>query len=258
MNTSATNIVYPFDIIFAVAAPLHSAKLDIVIKTIHSFQQSDRIKAIVELWISAANLGMFSGEHIEPSHSVITTLGVKVNSANVLHYELECAGVSVGAYQVLLKMLFQSHHHKECILHIAVRMANISGTLLNLEQVLCSRLPGRYEPLPFTLSIPQPLEDNTYPVIRLQFCKELSDNEFEYISRCITIWDKLVASGGYYEPFEPIEAPQDEDELYLVSPDTVEHPCEGSQDEPMAYDALINMAVRLHVTFCPLVALEID
>ena len=201
---------------------------------------------------------MFSGKHVEPSRSVMTVLTIKAKPQNILHFELECAGISVGAYQILLKMLFQSHYPDQSLLHLEVRMADTSEALFNLEQVINSELPEHFQPLPFNLAIPQPLESNSNPVVRLQFCKALSDEEFEYISQCIFIWDKLIAFGGFYESFEPLEVSYVEYELYLVSPDTVEHPCEGSVDEPIAYDALINMAVYMHVSFCPILILEID
>jgi hypothetical protein len=83
--------------------------------------------------------------------------------------------------------------------------------------------------------------------------------EFRIVDGHIADWHTLILLGGYQDSFDALrELPMRPGKTYLAAPDTVEHILYGFTGPSAAYDALINMAIKLHHTFCPVERIEIE
>ena len=98
----------------------------------------------------------------------------------------------------------------------------------------------------------------------MEFQRDISDDELVTILPLFWAWDNVVIRGGYLEELEDrdadldIEASLASQQTYLTSPNTVEHLFYEFVGQEAAFDALINMAIRLHYIFCPLTSFEIE
>lgn len=179
--------------------------------------------------------------------------------AGAINAIVEHTGIDAGAYRVLLNMLAQNHYVNEQLARVYLGIKGEEPRkVVGLDSILYRRCAPHADSPPFVLYIPQPLEENEQPVIRIEFARNLSQTEFDFVAGSLQIWDDIIASGGFADTFDRIDLMEPSGECYMLSPNTVEHPCDGSPDQPVAYDALINMAIKVNATYCPIVVLEID
>jgi len=218
------------------------------------------IAPAVDAFISAANFGMFSKEptaKIKP----IEVESFETQGQGIIRYLWKVNGVQVGAYRVLINMLEAAHHFSTQLERIRLISIPDQGKRLNWDDFLSTSFPGKAFKPPFLLRYISNLEE---PLIRLEFQRDISDDELVTILPPLIAWDNLVIRGGYLEELEDRNADLDIEEslatqqTYLASPNTVEHLYYDFIGQEAAFDALINMAIRLHYLFCPLLSFEIE
>jgi hypothetical protein len=133
---------------------------------------------------------------------------------------------------------------------------------LGLGEVLARPFPGRVREVPFELKLRPFFFDDPEPLIRMEFQREMADEEFDRIKLMVDAWDTLLMLGGYRESptreagrlFERGEL----FELILAEPTVLEHLVYAFEGPEEAFNSVINMAVNINSRICPLVSLEFE
>jgi hypothetical protein len=225
-----------------------------------------KVLKIADAFVSAANLGMFSMQPAA-SHITIAVEGTEYPSAGTIRFLWRVAGIQIGAYRVLLNMLSAAHRASGLLNWVRLTSAPVGGKRFSKNDLLNCPLPGKANKPPFELRVQRNLDDCREPLIRLEFERNISDDETAQLVPSFRAWDNLVLRGGYtenledrdpvldtVEELEELEIPQ----TYMASPNTLEHLFYEFEGQAAAFDALMNLAIRLHYTFSPLAGLEID
>lgn len=221
------------------------------------------IDEIVEVFVAAANVGMFS---IDPAvdKKTIQIESTGSHREGMIRYVWNVAGIDVGAYHVLLNMLEVANNLSEHLHWIRLISTYDYRKRLNRNDILCIPFPSKAKALPFILQCNGNLADKKEPVIRLTFRRDISDDELIMVTRLFIIWDNLVIRGGYLEDSADmdtklgVEEKLSSQQTYLAASCTIEHLLYEFFGHEAAFNALINMACRLHYIFCPLVSIEFE
>ena len=96
-------------------------------------------------------------------------------------------------------------------------------------------------------------------LIRFEFSRELSNDEFDAIEPLFVTWNHLITHGGYGNDVGEVEL---DDaivcgETYMAAPDTLEHEFVCAVAHVAAFEAVVNMAIGVHRRLCTLKRVEI-
>jgi len=223
----------------------------------------NEVQQIVGAFVSAANFGMFSKEPAAAARTIQVESQESVEGGGG-RIAWSVTGMQIGAYRVLLNMLEAAHYASKLLDLVRLTSAPSGGKRFSKDDLLTSPFPAKTNNPPFELRVGQNLAYCREPLIRLEFKRRISDEETARLFPPFLAWDNVVLRGGYLEDLEDRKAELDiEEELtsprtYLAAPNTVEHLFYEFEGQAAAFDAVINMAIRLHHTFCPLAAFEIE
>jgi len=222
--------------------------------------QVTEITKIVEVFVSAANFGMFSTDPAAVTKTIEVD-SIESQREGVIRYVWNVTGIQVGAYRVLLNMLEVANDLSGLLQRIRLISTDDRGRRLNRDDIHSISFPSKAGTLPFTLQYNCNLADNKEPVIRLIFESDISDDELLTLFPLFISWDNIVVRSGYLEEFADIDAELDvgaglaSQQTYLTTQCTVEHLLYEFVGHEAAFESLINAAHRLHHVFCPLVSI---
>lgn len=217
----------------------------------------------VEAFEAAAQAGMFS------RHPAATTVPMQVEGGGVsqpqrVRRAWRVTGMQIGAWRVLLSMLDALHHEIAPLAYVRLVSSDIAEPRLAWHDVIRSPFPRRSAALPFDLRIDRSLEDTSEPLIRLTFERDIDDAALQQLIPLFAAWDRLVLCGGYVQdpddrdPVSDIEERLGTQQTYLAARDTVEHLLYEEVGVAAAFDAVVNMAVKLDLGFGRVAALEFN
>ena len=259
MTTSQSYKVPPFKVDINIYPPLENMRLKVVAKGKQPNQDLELLRDVLSYFVSAANAGMFSSLPYKPEQALMKIESIDENSKGELNCIWESRNINIGAYRILLKMVTQSHHGHAPLSYFGMSSTGNVGGLTKLENVLDSPYPERASNLPFSIDLAGDLDSVTMPAIRLVFSRDLNTKEFQNIEELIADWHTIILLGGYSDSFEAIkELPMHPGKTYMASPCTIEHVLYDFNCPSEVYDALINMAVKLHTALSPLLRIEIE
>jgi|GEM_PF-2079837 len=221
------------------------------------------IVQVVDAFESAANFSMFSKKPTAKMKTIAVD-SVESQGQGRIRYLWRVTGIQVGAYRVLLNMLEVTHHFSEQLERIRLISTLDRGKRMNRNDLLSTSFPGMAGKPPFVLRYNSNRIDYREPLIRLEFKRDISDDELVKILPFFLAWNNVVIRGGYLKKLEhrdadlDIEASLASQQTYLAAPNTVEHLFYDFVGQKAAFDALINMSIRLHYFFCPLSSFEIE
>lgn len=227
-----------------------------------SLSEMTEVAQIAQAFASAVRTGMFS--RALANTTPIETVAVEGPANGKYRCQWKVRGIQAGAYRVLLNMLEVMHHFSEPLESIRLSMPTRQGKKMNRQDVMNAPFPGQIFEPPFKLQVKKNLVDSREPLIRLEFQREINDEELAALVPLFVAWDSIIIRGGYLEDLEDrdadvnIEESLSSQQTYLASPNTVEHLFYEFIGPKAAFDALINVAVNLHTTFCPLTSFEIE
>jgi hypothetical protein len=215
------------------------------------------LKEVVSYFMSAAAGGIFASPPAVPELARSVTRSASVLPTGFTGtYEL--SQVSPQAFRILLGMVVQSHFGHAALSDLRISAVPDPAAYWDLSQILVGGYPGRASATQFDLDLAPDLEDQSMVAVRLRFARALTEHEFRDVEERIADWHTLMLLGGYVNSFGKIKAyPVRPTPTYRVAPSVVEHVLYGSP-ESAAYDGMVNLAVNLNTTFCPLLALEIE
>lgn len=217
----------------------------------------------VKAFEAGALAGMFS------RHPAATTAPMQVEDDAVSQLQhirraWQVNGMQVGAWRVLLNMLDALHHEIAPLAYVRLLSSDIAKPRLAWRDVIRSPFPRRSAALPFDLRIDRSLEDTSEPLIRLTFERDINDAALQQLIPLFAVWDRLVLCGGYVQdpddrdPVSDIEERLGTQQTYLAARDTVEHLLYEEVGVAAAFDAVVNMAVKLDLGFGRVAALEFN
>jgi hypothetical protein len=221
----------------------------------------DTLVAIVETFERAARAGMFS------PNPAPTTVPIEIVAADTSGLRVRRVwrmnGVHVGGYRVLLNMLDAMHRFDAPLGSVTLRSSVVDERRLAWRDLMAYRFPDKSAQLPFEWRVGRDLVDSAEPLIRIQFDRDITDDALRAITPLFVTWDGLVIRGGYVD--DPVDLADTDiaeslagQQTYLASPDTVEHLFYEEIGPEAAYYALVNMALKLHLTFCAVRSFEIE
>lgn len=218
---------------------------------------------IVESFEAAAHASMFS------MHPTATTVSMRVipggwSEASRVRRVWWVEGIQAGAWRVLLNMLDTMHHVAAPLASVRLLSTDIAEPRLIWRDVMRLPFPSRSATLPFELEVERSMEDTSEPLIRLAFLREVDDAALQRLASMFSAWDNLVVRGGYWENLRDREAIPDVEEslssqqTYLAAADTVEHLLYEQIGDAAAFDALVNMAFKLNLSFGRVASLQFN
>jgi hypothetical protein len=157
-------------------------------------------------------------------------------------------------------MLAVTHQYQSALASLSLHATVGRGALLTLSDITAFPYPKRTEPVGFPLRLPQIRDELGDPNIRIEFTRDVQDDRLELFETWFTAWDHVITHGGYFHVADELELDDDVvlGETYMLSPNTVEHTLERVVDSVEAFDAVINMAVRIHRTVHPVASFELE
>jgi hypothetical protein len=218
---------------------------------------------LVASFVRAAQAGMFSTNPAADTQAVQLSL-VSGSGEQELRFVGKTEGIHIGAYRVLLNMVELFHRFVAPVASFRVFSLHAHGDRLGLREIASAPFPPKPSPLPFQFRAERSLDDSRDPAIRLQLARRTDDQELGIVTPSFVAWDEVVLRGGYYETAEDRDPGLDLEEslagqqTYLSAPDVVEHVLYEFVGRREAYDALTNMAVRLHKRVFPIASLEVS
>jgi hypothetical protein len=252
------SLCLPFFARLSLPDTLEEAELNVVLKGKDPGAKLPRTDQVFLNFLSAAQAGMFAGERIPPDQSHLQIVSRQYEGAGI-SYHCKAYGVDVGAFRILLNALAESCRRFEPLVEVSLTGISPSGNDTVLKALLGRPFPGRVRNVPFELKLREFFFENREPLIRMAFQRNLSDEEFDQIKPMMAAWDNILMLGGYLEPatrdagFFP-----EPGELFLAEPTILEHLIYGFEGPEETFNAVINMAFKLHFSICPLVSLEIE
>ena len=205
---------------------------------------------------------MFSKEPTAPPRALVVD-----SSDSRTPSKIQCVwkvrGIQVGAYRVLFRMLERAHRASGLLEKIRLVSTEGGSRRVSKTDLLNSPFSIKAGKPPFALRCRRNLADCREPLIRLEFQREISDDELVTLQPLFLAWDNVAILGGFLDESRDQDASPDihaalaSQQTYLSAPNTVEHLFYKFVGRQTAFYALLNMIVRLHSEFCPLVSLEI-
>jgi hypothetical protein len=247
----------PFRAAVGIPDTLRESQLVLVLKGKDPDRKLSQTELVLSNFLTSADAGMFAGDRVPPAQSLLQVVA-RESDANQVRYHWRIRGVDPGAFRILLNLLCESSRRMEALDEVTLKGASPSSGDKRLQAILASPFPGRAKDVPFELPLREYFFESHDPVIRIECQRALADEEFDQIKTMLESWDHILALGGYLDAparqagFFPYPG-----ELYLVEPTVVEHLISGFDGPEETYNAVIAMAVKLHSTICPLIALEI-
>jgi hypothetical protein len=259
MNSTQFAKILPFDVDINIYPPFEDMRLQVVAKSKQPGQNLELLSEVLFYFVSSANAGMFSSQPYSPEQAFMQIVSSNDTSKGEIKCIWESRYIKPGAYKILLRMVAQSHHGHVPLSFFELSSLSKLGTPMHLEEVAASNYPERVIKTPFELDLAGDLDIVTMPAIRMEFIRGLDSDEFQKVEQLIADWHTLILLGGYLDSYEALkELPMHPGKTYLASSNTVEHVLYGFTGPSVVYDAIINMAVKLHFTFCPLSRMEIE
>jgi hypothetical protein len=217
------------------------------------------VRRIVELFATSANAGMFPAKHTSPEETALT-VAAETNESGRLQQRWSVRGLGPGAYKVFLSLLGVVHQYESPLASITLRSMNGRGRIVNLKEIIEYPYPQRAEIIEFVLRLPRIRDEFGSPRIRIEFVDDVVDDHLDRLTEWFTAWDHLITHGGYYHVADGLELDDEVNfgETYMLSANTVEHTFESVVGGAGAFDALINMTVRIHRTVHRVAAFELE
>lgn len=255
MNTDAKGGVPPLNIELLVAdASVHAEVTFDVIPT-DSTTSKKHIEYIVALFQRAVGTAMFSGGR----NASLEIASVKNITEGRFLQQWKINGIEPGGYRVFINMLEIVHIRQVALASVRLVSPPQEGKRLDRHAVMASDYPARGRAVPFGLRLKRVLAGTKNVLVRLEFTRELRNEEVDMLEGLFVTWDRLITHGGYGSEFGEVALDDSivRGETYMASPDTLEHEFICTIGQAAAFEPLINMAIKLHRTFCPLTAFEI-
>lgn len=239
------------------AAPDSSQRIIIEARPLQPKNELEMLKEVISYFMSAAGAGVFASPPAMPelAHSAANSVS---GSPTGLTGTYELSQVSPQAFRILLGMVVRSHFGHAALATFRISVVSGPATHWNLSQILAGGYPGRVPATQFDLDLAPDLEEQSMAAVRLRFARALTEQEFSDVRERIADWHSLMLLAGYVNSFENKKGFSVRlSPTYRLTPSIVEHVLYGSPGLA-AYDGLVNLAVKLNATFCPLLALEIE
>ena len=187
-----------------------------------------------------------------------SSIALEREGTETLRYVGACESVHPGAWRLLLASLCQSHYAHAALRGVRLRVEPAAGGALHADTLFAWPLPERRTRVPFPVDELETFSGSSEPLVRLEFARALTDDEFDRLSEAITSWESLILLGGYNDSCERREdLPYTPGELYRASPRVVEDTMFGFDVRPEAFHPLINLAAHFHETVAPVARLEL-
>jgi hypothetical protein len=256
------NRLYPsFASEVRIAEPLVSSEVFLEVAADRAETASEVARAAQAFEI-AARTGMFSVEPAGRPPS-IEVVSVDVDRPDRVRRVWRVDRVQVGAFRVLLNMLEVIHVCSGPLSFVRLVSMKGHGDTLSVDRLIATPFPMRGKELPFALTLKRNLEESEEPLVRMEFGNSVSDSQLEVMVPLLVAWDAIVIRGGFFNdaddrlPDTNVEESLEGQQTYLAAPNVVEHLFYEFIGAAAAYDALINVAVRIHHTVAPLTSFEI-
>lgn len=219
----------------------------------------DAVQYAVSLFQTTVELGMHSTALSNAPAPILEVVDGGTSSRGTLTQRWQVGGFSHYAFRVFVNLIMVVHYRQLPLASISLRSGTASEGLID-ERALLSAYPPRAEPLPFSLEILRRLEGIKYPCLRLNLALDIDDTQFACFEHALGTWGCLVMRGGYGGDLAQLELDDTAvmAETYMVARRTLEYVLHDTVPLPHAFDALLNMLARLHVTVCPLISIELE
>ena len=209
-------------------------------------------------FIVAADAGMFAGNTVHPT-DFFFQVEAHQQSGRETRYRCKVRGIDRGAFRILLNVAAEITRRGEALDTVAIWGGTSGQTTSGLNEILARKYPGRANNIPFELTLSDFFFEDREPVIRMQFRRAPTDEEFERIRTMAEAWDRILMLGGYLDIAERDgDLLPEPGEFFLAEPLVIEHDLYAYQGPEESFNAVINMAVRLHTSGCQLSELEIE
>ncbi|HXK39451.1 MAG TPA: hypothetical protein VJ837_01325 [Candidatus Paceibacterota bacterium] len=219
-----------------------------------TLQQTERA---FSKFVSAAEAGMLSGDGAPPSESRFHIVSSD-RSGREARYRCTVRGIDLGGFRVLLNVAAEISRRVEPLEAVTIWGA-AGGQGSSVEEILHRRYPGRAKVVPFDLILSEFFFENREPLVRMEFRRQVSDEQFDQIKVMMDAWDYVLSFGGYLDPASREgDILPEPGEFYLAEPLVLEHLIYAYQGPEESFNAVINMAVKLHHSGHRLSALEIE
>lgn len=259
MASSQLAQTLPFDVDISIYPPFEAMQLQVVAMSKQPNQNLELLHDVLYYFVSSAASGMFSAQPYSPEQAIMQITSSNYTSEGEISQVWESRYVTPAAYRILLGMVIQSHYGHIPLGYFGLSSSSRIGTPLHVEEVMTSPYPERVRQPPFALDLAEDLDSVSMPAIRMEFARALNSEEFQKVEQLIADWHCLILLGGYLDSYEAMkELPMHPGKTYLASPNTVEHILYGFMGPSTIYNTIINLAVKLHMSFCPLLRFEIE
>jgi hypothetical protein len=244
-----------FDVEFSVPDASTEAQFSFEAEAMDLAASVDKIGVVVGLFRAAVNAAMFS----RGRSSVLEITAAGRAQEGVLSQHWTLGAIDAGAYRVLLNMLDVLHAHQSKLRAVRLRALSSQPYSIDRQAVYALSYPSWSRPAPFEISLKQRLIGAKDVLVRIEFARALSDEEFTRAETLFIAWNHLITHGGYENANGEVEL---DDAIvcgstYMAAPDTLEHEFVRSVGQMAAFEALINLTVGMHDSLGPVRLFEI-
>lgn len=248
----------PFATRINVPDTVRGAELEIVFAGGGAEATLEQIEQSFSQFVVAAQAGMLSGDAVHPSESLFRVESHERRSGET-RYRCSVRGVDRGAFRILLNVAAEICRRLEPLETVAIWGGTAGAQDSGLAEILGRRYPGSARRIPFELRVSEFFFENREPLIRMEFRRELLDDEFESIRTMVEAWDHILMFGGYLDLDERDgDLMPEPGEFFLAEPLVIEHLLYAYQGPAESFNPVINMGVKLHESGCQLSVLEIE
>ena len=173
------------------------------------------------------------------------------------------SGMSSGCIRVLVNLLLGAVRVDSPTGAVRVLVSRRRMTAFERSPVAALPFTSSSSP-PFGVMLKNRLALSNDCMVRIEFEQKVSDIDLERVRFLLGAWDGVVARGGYF--VDAIERGPVEDALtlaesaqtYRASASTVEHLLYQPAGSIAAYDALVNVVMRIDRTIAAVVQLDVE
>lgn len=207
----------------------------------------------VELFVEAANLGMFAGADHAATASRCRIIARRFDPQSQLQtWQVAMAGIDKGVFRILMNLL------------VALDLTGIEvKTVSGLPSLIDGRpnlnysdlaYPGRRDPLPFRLEISMLSRRSMDRSLQIVFVREPDEHVAEAVYRGLDVWTRLLSWGAYpIGRTHPQQSGALSDLAYLYDAySVVQTFSEYFGCDEASFNAVINWGQILHEKYCPL------